>query len=335
MAIYKTSQGLRVKSVSSDPANIKEGRIWYNSSVKKIKVVPTIGAWASGGNSSTSKSNLGSFGIQTAAVQACGIIQPGAPSTDYSHISCEEYDGSSWTAGGNVSDGKRYIIGGGGTLTAGFIAKGSDGASFFTKTEEYDGSSWTTSGATSIGAQLACALGATQTAGLCIGGASPAGPRFNSTEEYDGSSWTTGGNMGSVGYSIAGAGTQTAGLRFGGSISDPTTSSNISEEYDGSSWTSGETAPYSQRGAGGSGTQTAAIFHGGKPPTVATAVTYDGTNWAAVANLATARDDHGTTNAAAGGNNLAASFNGNISGGRANTLEEWTEAATTRTVDVS
>ena len=288
MAIYKTSQGLRVKSVSSDPANIKEGQIWYNSSVKKIKVVPTIGAWASGGNSSTSKSNLGSFGIQTAAVQACGIIPPGAPSTDYSQISCEEYDGSSWTAGGNVSDGKRYIIGGGGTLTAGFIAKGSDGASFFTK-----------------------------------------------TEEYDGSSWTTGGNMGSVGYSIAGAGTQTAGLRFGGSISDPSTSLNISEEYDGSSWTSGETAPYSQRGAGGSGTQTAAIFHGGKPPTVATAVTYDGTNWAAVANLATARDDHGTTNAAAGGNNLAASFNGNISGGRANTLEEWTEAATTRTVDVS
>ena len=242
MATYRKVKGYSIKSVSSDPANAKEGQIWYNSSVKKIKVVPTIGAWASGGNSSTSKSNLGSFGIQTAAVQACGIIPPGAPSTDYSQISCEEYDGSSWT---------------------------------------------------------------------------------------------TGGNMGSVGYSIAGAGTQTAGLRFGGSISDPTTSSNISEEYDGSSWTSGETAPYSQRGAGGSGTQTAAIFHGGKPPTVATAVTYDGTNWAAVANLATARDDHGTTNAAAGGNNLAASFNGNISGGRATTLEEWTEAATTRTVDVS
>ncbi len=66
MAIYKTSQGLRVKSVSSDPANVKEGQIWYNSSVQKIKVAPLIQAWASGGNMNTSR-----YGIEGAGNGVC------------------------------------------------------------------------------------------------------------------------------------------------------------------------------------------------------------------------------------------------------------------------
>ena len=65
MTKYKTSQGFRIKSVSSDPANVKEGQIWYNSSTKVIKVAPNIAAWASGNNMSNSRSTMGSFGSST------------------------------------------------------------------------------------------------------------------------------------------------------------------------------------------------------------------------------------------------------------------------------
>ena len=56
MATYREVKGYSVKSVSSDPANVKEGQIWYNSSTKVIKVAPNIAAWASGNNMSNSRS---------------------------------------------------------------------------------------------------------------------------------------------------------------------------------------------------------------------------------------------------------------------------------------
>ena len=60
MSTYRQLKGYSVKSVSSDPSNIKEGQIWYNSSTKAIKVVPAITAWASGGNLNTGRLNAGS-----------------------------------------------------------------------------------------------------------------------------------------------------------------------------------------------------------------------------------------------------------------------------------
>ncbi len=44
MATYREVKGYSVKSVSSDPANVKEGQIWYNSATKVIKVAPKIAA---------------------------------------------------------------------------------------------------------------------------------------------------------------------------------------------------------------------------------------------------------------------------------------------------
>ena len=49
MATYREVKGYSVKSVSSDPSNVKEGQIWYNSTTQTIKVAPKIAAWASGG----------------------------------------------------------------------------------------------------------------------------------------------------------------------------------------------------------------------------------------------------------------------------------------------
>ena len=79
MTTYRALKGYSVKSVTSDPANPKEGQIWYNSSAKSIKLAPKIGAWASGGNLNTARKYLAgsNSGTQTAAL-VFGGNDPGA-----------------------------------------------------------------------------------------------------------------------------------------------------------------------------------------------------------------------------------------------------------------
>ena len=48
MTTYRALKGYSVKSVTSDPANPKEGQIWYNSTAKAIKVATSncsMGKW--------------------------------------------------------------------------------------------------------------------------------------------------------------------------------------------------------------------------------------------------------------------------------------------------
>ena len=82
----------------------------------------------------------------------------------------EEYDGTSWTGGGNLNTAKIYPAGVG-TQTAGL--------GFSNTTEEYNGTSWTTEG--NLGTARAALAGCgTQTAGLAFGGSG----NLNTTEEY-------------------------------------------------------------------------------------------------------------------------------------------------------
>ena len=79
----------------------------------------------------------------------------------------EEYDGASWSSGGNLATA-RYGLAGAGTQDAGLCMGGYISA-VSAVTEEYDGASW------SSGGNLATARGeltgaGTQTAGLCMGG---------------------------------------------------------------------------------------------------------------------------------------------------------------------
>ena len=95
-------------------------------------------------------------------------------------VSCtEEYDGSSWAAGGALITARGRLAGAG-TQNAGLASGG-----FFpltSATEEYDGSSWTAGGAL-ITARLDLAGAGTQNAGLAFGGASPG--IVSCTEEYN------------------------------------------------------------------------------------------------------------------------------------------------------
>jgi hypothetical protein len=55
----------------------------------------------------------------------------------------EEYDGSAWTAGGNLGTARQNLAGAG-TQTAGLAFGGTPPAT--AATEEYDGSTWTAGG---------------------------------------------------------------------------------------------------------------------------------------------------------------------------------------------
>jgi hypothetical protein len=78
--------------------------------------------------------------FKTAALAINGSPQPGAPK-----VLTEEYDGTTWTSGGNLANA-RTTASGVGTQTAGLVWGGGNGAPAQTTTEEYNGSSWTAGG---------------------------------------------------------------------------------------------------------------------------------------------------------------------------------------------
>jgi hypothetical protein len=97
----------------------------------------------------------------------------------------EEYNGTSWTAGGALLQ-TSYQAGASGTQTAGLLFGGQPGPTG--STHEYNGTSWTTIPATMNTArrQFGSSNADAQTAALCIGGETPAGSNSNATEEYTG-----------------------------------------------------------------------------------------------------------------------------------------------------
>ena len=100
MSTYREVKGYSIKKVDSDPANPKEGQIWYNNISKQIKVrTVTPAAWASGGNLNTGRSGLGGAGTKSAAL-AFGGDSPSLNET-------EEYNGSSWAEQNNLNTGRR------------------------------------------------------------------------------------------------------------------------------------------------------------------------------------------------------------------------------------
>ena len=137
----------------------------------------------------TARKELGSAtaGTQTAALGFGGNTPPYSTLTDVS----EEYNGTSWTAGGNYIASIR-LLSGAGTQTAALGFGGLNPAvspSVTGLTALYDGSSWTTSPASlSIAKYYATGVG-TQTAALNSGGASATAVTA-ATEEFTGATLT-------------------------------------------------------------------------------------------------------------------------------------------------
>ena len=349
MTTYRQVKGYSIKSVSSDPANIKEGQIWYNSSTKVVKVAPNVEAFGSAPQINTARYGgaSGSLAPTDTAIGFCGYAPPVGPNYSGGRQQTEQYDGSSWSEVGDTNTG-RYSCAGFGTSTAAIVVAGVNGpypGSQMTNCEQYNGTSWTeVSDLNQTGGQF-CGIG-TATAGIVAGrlhGPSPGNfHRIGNTEEWDGSSWTEVADLNLARQETMGCGTQTAALVMGGQappVGTPSRTVNV-EQWNGSSWT--EIANLNQaRGAQYNqvGTTSAGSCVGGvnSPPEVSlnNFERYDGTSWSAGPTLVTAR-----YSAFVGGDNqnsiiIACGYNPASSPATLATSEQLTKGATTRTVDVS
>ena len=332
MSTYRALKGYSIKSVSSDPANINEGQIWYNNSAKVLKLHPKILAFSSGGTVPQIVRGGGSGGTQTAAWIAGGLQYPGDTKNK-----TWTYDGSSWTAGNNLP--ANFFIGGSTAPdSAGLIFDGASSYGPGTATYEWDGTNWTSGGAITAagpgGSQGITGTG-TQTAALGIGGiGDPPDSGTPRVLQYDGSSWSEGdatpGNTGGA----AGDGPNSATWVGGGY--EQTTESY---EYDGSSWTTSGDLNYAcPQGinAQGWGPQTAAIIAGGtsSAPTSTKTQLYDGTSWSEGSALSTTRQNNAMSSQMAG-TRTGFVTGGYHTSGNTGATEEFNESPTTRTVDVS
>ena len=254
----------------------------YNFSASVI----TAAAWASGGNLVTGVNSGGGAGTQTAALSFGGST--GSPSGGSKTDATNEYDGSTWTSGGNLAGGASYATTGSGTQTAGLHFNGSDPGSIFSDTtEEYNGSAWTSVNPMNTGRQYATGFGI-QTASIGAGGYEPPSNPSNKSEEYDGTSWATGPLLNVSAFSRCGVGTVSAGFVVG--QRPPNSGSAATEDWNGTAWTAGNNLFYTVRSAAGSGIQTNAIIAGGlNPGAIANTARYDGTNWSTAPSLGEAR----------------------------------------------
>ena len=167
---------------------------------------------------------MAAAGTQTAALGFGGV--PTGPTVTNQTF---EFDGSSWTTGGNMNTARRKMAGFG-TQTAALAAGGLDDVTpALSAVESYNGTSWTAT--TSLPSAVGGNSGAgTQTLGLSFGGDTPAST--GATVLWNGSSWTTNPNsMATSRGTLAGAGTQAAGLAFGGNTGSGAT--GATEEFTG------------------------------------------------------------------------------------------------------
>jgi hypothetical protein len=194
-------------------------------------------------------------GTQTAALQIVGYSSSLANDTTL----VEEFDGSTWTAGGTYPGSPAHANSGSGTQTAAL----SFGSNAFTPaTNEYNGSTWTSGGTMSIGRSGGSGLGL-QTATLSVGGLISGPSQTAATEEYNGTAWTTVGSLNTAKAYLFSTGTTTAGLAYGGTPDGGPVVVGQTEYYDGTSWTELNDLATSRRAMLGGGTASAAFSAGG------------------------------------------------------------------------
>ena len=306
MATYANTKGFTVQTVSSDPsASAAAG-----------------GTWASAPNLNVARSRIGG---STQATATAGLIFGNG---DPPHGETEEYNGSTWSEGGDMQEGRYISYGGGGTQTATITAGGLDPASSPSYqtvfSEEYNGTAWTEVNEISEG-RLDCTTFGTSTSALLVGGAEAAGGpgTVTSVESWNGSSWSSGTAIPTARQEMAGWGLSTAGAIVGGSQDSNPTMTAETVEWNGSAWTAGGDYSSVVKYFAAFGTADNGIAAGGSngPSKLAVAANYNGTSWTEVAEIATARQGN-MANGASGTSGLTAG--GEIPpGAQTNVTEEW------------
>jgi len=233
---------------------------------------------------STGRGYLSGCGISTAALAFGGQNPPGV----IIPVSTEEYNGTAWTAGGNLNLGRTAgTPAQSGTQTAALFYGGNNSGTQ-SDTQSYNGSTWTTVNSLNTGRYAAAGAG-TQTHALAMGNGDPV---TAIVEEWDGTNWSTSSaSLATARNRFSGAGTGTAALAIGGFAPGASTAT---EEWNVSiyspiaaTWASGGAYPTSLRQNMSFGTQNLALSVGGwnNTSTVSTSASYDGSTWTATPSL--------------------------------------------------
>jgi len=290
MSTYQQIYGETIETTASDPSNPTIGQIWYNTTNDILKyrtTVPGSNVWAAEGNLAQAR---GTGGGSPAGTDISALASGGA-SGPTTFSSSEEYDGTSWTAGGSLNRSTQRVgFGSFGSQTANAICGG--GNPYTSATEEYDGTSWTSVNGLPVSKSYMGSSG-TQVAGLISQGYND--PDQTDTQpgsqEYDGTNWSAGGNCQQGSYNHTQFGIQTAAVLVGG-YNPSTTYLSRAEEYDGSTWTSVNSAPAVFNAAASGGSQNNGIVAGGSNSTSAlsSAFEYDGTNFSVGGSMAATKE---------------------------------------------
>ena len=184
-------------------------------------------SWTNISNISTGRRYVAGFGASETAAVVVGGTVGGAPGSGTKQSATEEWNGSSWTAGGSMNTAKTGTDGNSvGTETAGLYITGNTGV------EEYNGTAWSEVNDLQRPAPGngggACGV---QTSALFAGAAA----YETNTEIYDGTSFKSTASLGTGRAYSGGSGASSAtGTIFGGrnSPSSPRTT-NVTEEFTG------------------------------------------------------------------------------------------------------
>ena len=279
MATFKEIRGQLIRKYTTNPTDPLEGQMWYNNTTGTLKGRIVSAAWSSSAPVVKQNYRFGSTGAQTAALIFGGSDYPFGGL----YVDTYEYNGSGWSTGGDMAQG-RWALRGAGTQTAGlgfggYIGPPGPPTKNSALTEEYDGSAWTTGGAMGTGRYTFGGAG-TQTSALAFGGfisPGPVGGAEAKTEAYNGTGWTAGEDLPS---------TRTRNTGCGPSDSDAlsvgTLTSGVCSTYNGTSWTN----------TGNMGT---ARYRGGSSGNTSSAITYGGSTYPGVNNVAVTEDFDGST----------------------------------------
>ena len=260
VAVYGgASFGIQTSAVHSagvPPANAADNDTYeYNGST-----------WSSGGALPANRQSIAAAGAsETSGLAFCGAIPSNSQPSHTFHNNTYEYDGSSWTNGGNYPTGLS-ATGGSGTQTAAIGAGGTStapGAPGITNASAtYDGSSWTAAPNTGTSATRHNMITGTTTSAVSIANYPPFG-----CEEFDGSSWTAGGTPNVADYSKAHTGTSSSDALVAGRDSAPR---EQCESYNGTTWATSPNVATGRAsmgtGRGVNPTATKVIFGGYSPP---------------------------------------------------------------------
>ena len=312
---------------------ITEGQLYFNSTTNTFKETITDvagGTWASGGSLPAAKWIGNSAGTQTSNLFAGGATD--APATPNITATSYEYNGTSWTAGGDMNESRIAGAGFGASNTAAVVAVGNE-PTLSAKTETYNGTAFTEVADANQARGERVGGGGTSTAGVIFGGANPPSTMKGETEIWDGSSWTETGDLNTARMQLGSSGiAYTASIAFGGY---DTTGTAKTETFNGSTWTETGDLNTAREGLGGSGTSTAALaFSGLTPPGAKVGATenFDGSTWTELADLSTTRYLVGGSPS---GTNISAIAAGGLVTEAVTNTEEWTASLANKTITSS